>query len=450
MSIVVLAALFGLVVVSRYRSELHEATDARLDARFDEAAATVRTLRDPLDRRAVHRSLPASETLVQVTDRRGTVLASRPRALRDTPVLDASERARASRGRVFLERSALARHGPIRFLAGPVRAGGTTVVIAVGTLVEGSEQAARRLELALAVGLTVLAGLVVLGGWLLSGAVLAPVRALIEEADDLSLREPGRRLAGPAGGEEIVELTRRLNAMLDRLESSAAHERAFLDDASHELRTPIAILRGEVELARLDTRSTPDGGELAARLDSVLEEVQRLDDLAANLLVLARSRAPRPVERRPVDLSRVADRVVDALARSRPAPGGPTVTVDGSAVVDGDEAALERVLRNAVDNAFRHAGGRVAVGIAVVGDRAVVTVVDDGPGFPPALVGQRFDRFARPAPAAGGAGPPSGAGLGLAIADAIVAAHGGRMTATNPAAGGAELRIELPARASGA
>jgi len=432
-----------VLVVSQYRSELHEATDARLRDRFDEAAASIRSSRGPLDPRLVHRRLPEGESLVQVTDLHGRILAATPRALRDVRVLDARQRARASRERVFLERSVLSRPGRVRFLAGPVHSGGTELLVAVGTPLEGSERAAHRLELALAVGLPVLAGLVVLGGWLLSGAVLAPVRTLIEEADDLSVREPGRRLTVPRGGEEVVELTRRLNAVLDRLEAAAAHERAFLDDASHELRTPIAIVRGEVELARM---SAADDGELAASLDSVLEEVQRLDDLAANLLVLARSRAPRPVDRRPVDLAAVADRVVDSLGRTVPSHPAPTVTVDGSAVVVGDETALERVLRNALDNALRHATTLVSVGLSVTDDRAVVTVTDDGPGFPPALVGQRFDRFSRFAPGRG-AGPPAGAGLGLAIADAIVAAHGGRMTAANRPEGGAVLRIELPVRA---
>jgi signal transduction histidine kinase len=280
-----------------------------------------------------------------------------------------------------------------------------------------------------------------LGGWFLAGAALAPVRSMIEEADDLAVREPGRRLTVPvAGGTEIAELAERLNEMLSRIEAAVLHERSFLDDASHELRTPIAILRGEVELARM---GVADGTEQAAMLDSVMEEVLRLQDLTTDLLVLARTRTGTTVARPEVDLSDVAAAAIESVRRA----GGDAsieLVTHGHATVRGDAAALERAVSNIVENACRYATERVEV---VVGERpgagAWLEVRDDGPGFPPELDATRaFERFAR----ADGAGRAAGAGLGLAIVGEIVAAHGGTVEAMNAQPGGAVVRVWIPTR----
>src|SRR5207245_9088895 len=136
--------------------------------------------------------------------------------------------------------------------------------------------------LALAIGLPWLAALVTLAGWFLAGAALRPVQEMIEDADVIaarSARQLSRRLSVPKdAGEELAELARRLNHLLERIEDALEHERVFLDDASHELRTPISIARGELELARLQAES---GSEIAAALDSALEAIDRLDHLAA-------------------------------------------------------------------------------------------------------------------------------------------------------------------------
>ncbi len=328
-----------------------------------------------------------------------------------------------------------------RLLVGPVKVGGRMVVLAVGTRLAESERAFDRLVLALVVGLPLFAGLVSLGGWFLAGAALAPVRSMIEEAEDLSVREPGRRLTVPvAGGTEIAELAERLNEMLARIEAAVLHERSFLDDASHELRTPIAILRGEVELARM---GVADGTEQAATLDSVMEEVLRLQDLTTDLLVLARTRTGTVGARPEVDLGDVADggdrvgapgrwRRVDRdrRPRARDRPGRRR-----RARARGDQHPRERVPVR--DRPGRRRRRRAA------GEGAWLEVRDDGPGFPPELEATRaFERFAR----ADGPGGAAGAGLGLAIVGEIVAAHGGTVEATNAQPGGAVVRIWLPTR----
>jgi signal transduction histidine kinase len=223
--------------------------------------------------------------------------------------------------------------------------------------------------------------------------------------------------------------------MLDRIDDAAARERAFLDDASHELRTPIAIVRGELELAR--SRASDD--EQQATLDSVLDEVERLERLAHNLLVLARSRSGNlTAGNTPVDLETVIDRAARAIGRRA---GNRQVQVHciGNGVVNGDESSLQRAMLNLLDNAVRYAGSEVRVFVAEERTFVDVTVADDGPGFPDDLLPHVFERFTRD-PGIGG-----GMGLGLSITSAIAAAHGGHVTAANRPGGGAEVRLRLPA-----
>jgi signal transduction histidine kinase len=163
--------------------------------------------------------------------------------------------------------------------------------------------------------------------------------------------------------------------------------------------------------------------------------------LAVNLLVLARSRSAGPHRPERVELGALSRRAAETVARSRDGDAVP-VRVNGSAHVRGDEDAIERAVLNLVENAARHAGGRVDVEVSSEGDRAVVAVRDDGPGFPPELLGQAAGRFVRGTN--GGRGTANGAGLGLAIVDAIAAAHGGELEIENGAEGGADVQLRLP------
>src|SRR5439155_312324 len=228
------------------------------------------------------------------------------------------------------------------------------------------------------------------------GAALRPVRRMSQEADAISLAQAGRRLPQPEGEDEIAQLGRTLNVMLDRIEAAFARERMFLDDASHELRTPIAVLRAELEVALLDlaggqAQTGPvDREALERSLRSALEEANRLAHLAEDLLVLARATAGRlPLRRRPVDVRVLAEEAArrgSNGAAGRAGAAGVAVQVDGpaaQAVVD--PARLEQVINNLVGNARRFARRRVQVGVRTEGDDVVVTVADDGPGFPAAL-----------------------------------------------------------------
>jgi len=357
-------------------------------------------------------------------------------------VLSADEVAEATRHDVFQDRripSAPALGHRARLLAHPVRSGDRTLVVVVGASLDAVIQGRERLALILALLSPLLGGILSAGGWLLAGAALRPVRRMSQEADAISLAQVGRRLAEPPGEDEIAELGRTLNAMLDRIEAAFARERMFLDDASHELRTPIAVLRAELEMALLESG---DRESLERSLRSALEEAERLAHLAEDLLVLARATAGRlPLRRRPVDIRALAEEAMQRGINSRPVE----VAVDGPetfAVVD--PTRLDQVVTNLLTNARRFARHRVQVAVRTDGDDVVVTVADDGPGFPEALLPVAFDRFTR-AEAARGHEAGAGAGLGLAIVAAIVRAHGGTITAANgPPLGGASVVVRLP------
>jgi signal transduction histidine kinase len=431
-----LSLVVGVVVDLQYRSALRSAVDQGLETRFEDAVQQVQFARSANDVRAV---IPDSEALAQVLDSQGAIIAGRPRTLRQRMVLTPAQFQAARHHRVSVNADTGPRGDSVRLLAGPASTGD---VVVVGTTLEEATSAQHRLELALGVGLPVLAALVTLLGWFIAGAALRPVQAMIVEADEVSARgarQKQRRLSVPDGaGDELIELARTLNHLLERIENTYERERVFLDDASHELRTPIAIARGELELARMQV---DDDAETAAALDSALEEIERLEHLASSLLLLARTRASAPPPDRVVALRELAVNAAHDAVTVHSSDGHEVrVDVVGDASTRGDAQALERAVRNLVENALRHARHRVEVRVRADGDAAVVEIADDGPGFPANVLAHQFDRFSPgDSPEAHG-----GAGLGLAIADAIVAAHGGSLALGNRR-DGAVVDIRLPA-----
>ena len=437
----VVAAGFGALLLHQARRQLSIAIDEGLVP-----VATGLAQRVASDGPAVVSGpnpelLPPSDAIAQLLAPDGTLVAASLFAANDQPLLSPGGADKVARlGQTVRRQTSIPKpnggRAPVRVRALPVVVGGRPLALVTGTSFDESLHLEQELEHALTLGLPVLAAIVAFGGWLLTGAMFKPVRSMIEQADTISAQEPGERLAISGGGEELRALAARLNAMLDRIDDAAARERAFLDDASHELRTPISIVRGELELAR--SRLTADDG-LRAPLDSVLDEVERLEQLAHNLLVLARSRSGTlAAGDSPVDLETVVERAARAVAR-RAEGRGVHVRCSGNGVVNGDESALQRAVLNVVDNAVRYAGGEVTVTVAEQGAGVDVTVTDDGPGFDAAVLPQAFDRYTRD-PGRGG-----GLGLGLAITAAIVGAHGGTVAAANRPEGGAEVRLSLPA-----
>ena len=273
-----------------------------------------------------------------------------------------------------------------------------------------------------------------LAGWL-SGRLLAPLRTLRETADEVGETDLSRRLP-VRGNDDITALTRTVNGMLDRLESAFVGQRQFLDDAGHELKTPLTVLRGHLEL--LDSASPADVVETRELL---LDEVDRMSRLVGDLILLATSDRPDFVTTRPVDLGRLTE---DLLAKSR-GLGDRAWTLDGLAVtkVVADEQRITQAVLQLADNAVKHTrpGDEVAIGSSYDGHVARLWVRDTGPGVPAADRERIFERFGRSTVTE----DDEGFGLGLSIVRAIADAHGGTVTLEDVAPTGARFTITVPA-----
>ncbi|MDQ1468379.1 MAG: hypothetical protein QOH10_2794 [Actinomycetota bacterium] len=281
-------------------------------------------------------------------------------------------------------------------------------------------------------GLIVLFGLVV---WVLVGRALRPVEAIRAQVDEFSATTMYRRVPVPNTDDEVARLATTMNGMLDRLEQASARQRAFVSDASHELRSPVSTIRAELEVASADADHA-DWPEMARR---TLGETERLSRLVDDLLALARlDEAQGPPRRLPVDLD---DLALEEGARTHRVPVS-TVGVSAGRVA-GDERQLAQVVRNLVDNAQRHAASQVAVALRREGDELQLVVEDDGPGIAEADRERVFDRFTRLDEARGRAA--GGAGLGLAVVRRVVEQHGGTVSVTDSPLGGARFVVTLPA-----
>jgi signal transduction histidine kinase len=313
---------------------------------------------------------------------------------------------------------------------------GDVVVVAASPLSEvtRSLDAVRR---SLWVGLPLVVLLVGVVAWVVTGRALHPVEAMRMEAESITHSTLHRRVPEPTTTDEVGRLARTLNAMLDRLEGSAERQRRFVADASHELRTPVATLRAELEVAR----RAGDEAALRRAVEGALAEEARLETLLADLLLLASVEEAGAGPRDEVDLGALATAEAE---RPRPVPVAVAVDGDVDGHVVGSHRQLERVVRNLLDNAGRHAQSAVAV--SVEGGRLVVD--DDGPGVAEADRERIFERFTRLDE--GRARDAGGAGLGLSIVRAVAVAHGGTVTVeSSPTLGGARFTLVLAAHPAG-
>jgi len=387
--------------------------------------------------------LSQGEAFAQIVSSNGRVLSSSSTIDANRRLLTPVELRRATSHELRIDRIVPGLASTARLLAQPETFESERIVVIVGASLATERLARQRVFVSLLLGapLLVLAlGVVV---WVVTGATLRPVERMAEEADAISMSEPGRRLPEPIGDHELARLGRTLNAMLERIEGTFARERAFVDDASHELRTPLAILRGELELTAGDA-DDPDAVRLA--MASSLEEVERLGRMTEDLLTLSRANAGALAARLvPTDLLAVA---TTAARRVPPPPAEISLEIHGEELLArADPELLERMLVNLLTNAARFARRKIIVDIsrAPDTDAPAVTVADDGPGFSDDLLPRAFDRFAR---ASGPRGrSDGGTGLGLAIVAALATAQGATVTIGNgpPLSGGVARIILRPA-----
>ena len=359
--------------------------------------------------------------MVQVLDAQGRVVATSATASRTLPLLPPDRLSGLADGRTF-ERTAYTA-SPVRAVARPATWRGAPVTVLAVVPLRDVLDAFRALRLALLVVVPLLTGVVGAVCWALLGRALRPVEDLRAGAERVTALGGGGTLPVPPGGDELAGLARTLNAMLDRLQAAGERQSAFVADAAHELRSPLTALRTSIEVAQAHP-SAYDAAELAADLS---EEVLRLSRLVDDLLVLARLGAT-PRHPRALDLAELAGSLVQGRAG--------WVTGAGHAYADAD--AVRRVLRNLLDNAVRHARGRVRVSV----QDGCVVVDDDGPGVPVAERERVFERFHRLDE--GRARDAGGSGLGLSIARETAREQGGDVVLAESPLGGARLVLTLP------
>ncbi|UPL16111.1 HAMP domain-containing histidine kinase [Microbacterium galbinum] len=308
-----------------------------------------------------------------------------------------------------------------------------TLVLAVS--VENDAETLSTVAVLLTVAVPLLLLLVAVTTWLVTGRALRPVSRIREEVDGITAERLHHRVAVPDSADEIAALASTMNGMLDRLDASATAQRRFVSDASHELRSPLAVIRQHAELAQAHP-STTSIGELA---EVVSDEGLRLQGIVESLLLLARLDEGAGSVHEPVDLDDIALGEVRRLRSSG-------MEVDGSGIraarVEGDPRLLGQLLRNLADNAARHAQGCVAIAVAPADGYVFVTVEDDGAGVPVDERERVFERFVRLDEAR--SRDAGGSGLGLAIVRGIAAASGGTVAVDDSRWGGARFVVTLP------
>ena len=318
------------------------------------------------------------------------------------------------------------------------------LTVFTGYSLVSSDFAVRDVKLGLLIGLPIL--LVVVGGtaWLIVGRALRPIDAIRAEASQITTMDLHRRLPEPASRDEVARLARTMNSMLDRLEQSMEREKAFTADASHELRSPLASLRAQLEIGL----AGGDATDWSATATDALVEEARIEHLVRDLLLLARldrhNRGPSKPDAllEAIPVIDLADIVAADLA-ARPNRPGITLTghIDERVPVAMVPELARRLVANLVDNAQRHAASQVTITVGRAGVSAELVVRDDGPGVAAADRERIFERFTRLDVAR--SSDDGGAGLGLAIVKDIVDRHGGRVGFTDSPEG-ARVLVQLP------
>ena len=436
-TVVVAVALSGAAALLVWRVETTLIADLDLMAARQAVAVAASTAQGGAP---VISASEAGDTVVQVVTSSGEVIASSPN-IEGEPRLFSFPPAPPTETPAVRTVAAvpLGDNGDYRVAAVAGRRAGTGYTVYVGLPLAPVRQTVTALTVTLVVGVPVLTTLLGVLTWLLIGRALRPVEQLRRQAADITAVDFGRRLEVPPTGDELSRLAATINEMLARLDASVTRQREFVADAAHELRSPVASIRAQLEVA--EEQASADG-EAAAHV--LAEDSRRLSALVDDLLALARLDA-HPISRSDaVDLDDVVLAEVESL-RLRSDVEVDLSGLSGARVL-GDRGMLARTVRNVLDNAARYASQRVWVKLAASAEAVTLVIADDGPGIPPDDRQRVFERFTRLDGSRGR--DAGGVGLGLAIVHDVVAAHGGRVTIgdNHP---GTELAIVLPAWTEG-
>jgi len=328
--------------------------------------------------------------------------------------------------------------GPVRWVALPLRdaEGETLGVFVVANFLRGErEEIADAINTGFVVAgvMLVVAALV---GWAVAGRILRPIRQVTDTARAISESDLSGRIV-VEGDDEVAELARTFNAMVDRLETAFVGQRAFVDDAGHELRTPITIVRGHLELLGDD----PDERREAVAL--VTDELDRMSRIVDDLLLLAKLEHPQYLRPAPFDVEPFTEELFAKAQTLGDRRWRLAAASEGRVVAD--EQRLTQAVMNLARNAVEHTGSEamITLGSGVLDGEVRFWVADTGPGIAPDEQAAIFERFTR-----GGdrRRRSDGAGLGLAIVRAVAEAHGGRVELDSRPGAGAAFTISIPAQ----
>ncbi len=436
------------------RRAIEDTVDHQLQVRIDNIAQFLRT--DAFQQTSgAPQLLPKAsgmgpgDELYQVTDTSGGVLYQSP-AMRELDVpLDPTQlrhhfRHHRDEGNFT---TYYHRQGDIRVLASKVQVGRNEYRVQVATIVTPLYEVLQTFRTWAWAGLPLIVCAAGFGGYWLSGRAMKPVQTLVLSTREISERSLSKRLQVPSARDELRELAETMNAMLDRLEAAFTRITRFTSDASHELRTPIAVIRTTSEVLLERERSPREYQEMVGE---ILREAEFTSELIEQLLTLARADAETAhLLLAPVDLRELIEELDSGsrtLADSRVVSWSTKLPKD-PVVVLGDRPHLRRLLLILIDNACRYtnAGGTVRLTLTALAQEAVVEVTDTGTGIPPEELTHIFERFYRASNARYFA--PDGTGLGLSLAYWIAMAHGGTLTVESSIGSGTSMLLHLPVSA---
>lgn len=437
LAMVLVIAAAGLFVYLRMQRSLNESIDNGLNSRSDDVSTLVQRSGTGLSREGGGRLADVEDAFVQILRADGRFLDGTSAVERSA--LRPNEVQQALMGPAFFEHDVPGVEGTARILARPVATERGFLLVVTGASLQDRKEALDSLLKSFLIGGAI--AVVIASGiaYLLAAASFAPVEAMRRRAEQISLTRGGERLPLPAAQDEIRRLGDTLNEMLARLAASFEQERRFVADAGHELRTPLAVLKAELETA---LRTGGDNPAARESLVAALEETDHLAQLADDLLLIARAADGHlPIQREDVDVRELLERTRQRFT-DRAHQHGREIRIDAPTHLSAsiDPIRSRQALGNLVDNALRHGGGEIRLSARLDDDAVEIAVSDDGSGFSPELAPVAFERFSR----GDGGRTIGGAGLGLAIVRAIAEAHGGSAKIVSNSSPGATVQLRVP------
>jgi heavy metal sensor kinase len=435
-----------LVFVGRQRAALLAGVDHALASRAQQIALTFTgggegDFADISD--ASLAGLARGDSAAQVLSASRQVLDSSGNPVAEQPMLPPAALARVLRGHHTTLVARLGEHrGRFRVLAVSIPTSRGPQALVVAESLGDVTRSVHALVLLAAWTTPAVLAAAGLGGWWLAGRSLAPVSRMTAAAAQIGADQLDRRIEVPPARDELRRLAETLNEMLDRVHRGLADRRRFVADAAHELRTPLAVMRSELDV---ELRRPSLSGAAREALTSAAQEAERMSALVANLLTLTRADEGKlALLASPLDLADVAGDVVGRLSVVAAAAGVRLRLVSARAPVTGDRERLQQAIGNLVENAIQYSppGGDVLIAVTASATGCEVSVTDTGPGIPADRLPHIFDRFYRVEESR--SRHRGGAGLGLAICREIVHAHDGQVTVTSTPGRGTRFRIELP------